>query len=69
MELKKNTPIVSVVMPAYNSEKYIGEAIESILNQTFQDFELIIFSDGCTDHTVDVIKQYKDDRITLFQSE
>ncbi len=69
MELKKNTPIVSVVMPAYNSEKYIGEAIESILNQTFQDFELIIFSDGCTDHTVDVIKQYKDDRITLLQSE
>lgn len=69
MELKNNIPKVSVVMPAYNSGKYIGEAIESILNQTFQDFELIIFSDGCTDNTVDVIRQYKDDRIILLQSE
>lgn len=58
-------PRVSVIMPAYNVEKYIGEAIKSILNQTFTDFELIIINDGSTDDTASIIKQYakKDKRI------
>lgn len=60
-------PLVSVVIPAYNAEKYIGEAIESILNQTFKDFELIIYDDGCKDNTVSIIKRYKDDRIILLR--
>lgn len=64
------TPKVSVIMPAYNSEKYIGEAIESILNQTFTDFEFIILNDGSTDNTAKIVKEYakKDKRIKFINS-
>ena len=54
------SPKISVIMPAYNTEKYVGEAIESILNQTFSDFEFIIINDGSVDNTAKVIKQYAD---------
>lgn len=57
-------PVVSVVMPAYNHEKYIGAAIESVLNQSFGDFEFIIVNDGSTDTTSTIISSYKDPRIT-----
>ncbi len=59
-------PLVSVIMPVYNAEKYVGEAIESILNQTFTDFEFLIFNDGSTDNSSKIIKSYKDDRIIFF---
>jgi len=58
---------VSVLMPAYNAEKYIGEAIDSVLNQTFVNFELVIVDDGSTDNTANVIKAYTDKRIKLIQ--
>lgn len=62
-------PLVSVVMPVYNSEKWLGEAIESILAQTFSDFEFIIVDDGSEDDTAAIIRRYAefDDRIHLLQ--
>ena len=60
-------PKVSVLMPVYNEEKYISEAIESVLNQTFNDWELIIVNDGSTDNTQKIAEKYtkEDKRITL----
>lgn len=60
---------VSVVMPAYNAENFISEAIDSILNQTFTDFEFIIINDGSTDRTIDIIKSYSDNRIVIVENE
>ncbi len=62
-------PKISVVMPAYNAEKYIGEAIDSILNQTFSDFEFIIINDGSTDRTKEIILEYDDPRIVFLENE
>lgn len=59
-------PMVSVVMPVYNAEKYLKEAIDSILNQTFTDFEFLIFNDGSKDCSSKIIKSYNDKRIKLF---
>lgn len=61
--------LVSVIMPVYNGEKYIAEAIESILNQTFQDFELLIINDYSSDETVSVINKYRDKRIKLIHND
>lgn len=56
---------ISVILPVYNGEKYIKKAIESVLSQTFTDFELIIVNDGSTDGTLDIINEFIDNRITL----
>ncbi|TDE04571.1 glycosyltransferase family 2 protein [Flavobacterium hiemivividum] len=60
-----NEPIVSVVLPVYNCENYVKQAIQSILNQTFRDFELLIIDDASTDETVKIINSYTDNRIQL----
>lgn len=54
-------PKVCVIMPCYNGEKFIGEAIESVLNQTYNNWELIIVDDGSTDNSKEVIKRYFND--------
>ena len=54
-------------MPVYNGEKYIGEAIGSILAQTERDFELLVVDDGSTDKTVEVVSSFKDDRVKYFK--
>jgi glycosyltransferase involved in cell wall biosynthesis len=56
---------ITVLMPAYNAQDYIREAIESVLAQTFTDFEFIIVNDGSTDSTEEIIRSYKDERIKL----
>lgn len=59
---------VSIIMCSYNTSKYIEEAVESIINQTYTDWELIISDDRSTDNTVELIKQYTDDpRVTLYE--
>jgi glycosyltransferase involved in cell wall biosynthesis len=64
-----NQPKVSIIMPVYNGEKYLKESIESILSQTFKDFEFLILNDGSTDQTQKILEQYqkKDARIRLLQ--
>jgi glycosyltransferase involved in cell wall biosynthesis len=64
-------PKVSVLMPAYNAEQYIGEAIQSILDQTFEDFEFIIIDDRSTDHTWEIIERYasQDGRIITVRND
>lgn len=64
-------PLVSVVMSVFNAEVYVGEAIESILNQTFNDFEFIIVNDGSEDSTSDILEKYRknDKRINIFTQE
>ncbi len=66
MEKKNHVPLVSVVLCTYNGERYIGETIASVLGQTFTDFEFIIWNDGSTDGTEEIIKGYSDERIRLF---
>lgn len=66
---KSHVPKISVLMPAYNCESTIVEAIESILKQTFDDFELIIINDGSTDKTLEKIKQFSDRRIKIINNE
>ena len=62
-------PKVSIVMAVYNGKKYLREAIDSILGQSFQDFEFIIVDDASVDGSVDVIKGYQDPRIKLIINE
>lgn len=59
------SPLISVIMPVYNTEKYLKQAIDSILNQTFTDFEFIIIDDASTDHSLEIIKSYTEPRIKL----
>ena len=61
-------PKISVVMPVLNGEKYLREAVESILNQSFKDFEFIIINDGSTDKTEGIIKSYDDPRIVYIKN-
>lgn len=61
-------PLVSVIMPAYNAEKYIGDAIQSILNQTYETLELIIVEDCSVDKTLEKIYSFRDKRIRLFKN-
>jgi glycosyltransferase involved in cell wall biosynthesis len=63
------TPLVSVVIPAYNHERFIGAAIESVLNQSVEDLELVIVDDGSTDGTAKVINSYDDPRLSYTYQE
>lgn len=63
--MQQNNPAITVLMPAYNAAEYIAEAIDSVLAQTFTDFELVIVNDGSTDDTEQIIRSYTDPRIRL----
>ena len=61
-------PLVTVFMPVYNSEKYLKEALDSIINQTYKNLEILLVDDGSTDHSVNIIKSYSDRRIRLIEN-
>src|SRR5262245_7986035 len=63
-----NAPAISVILPAYNCEKFIGKAIQSVLQQTFSDFELIIINDGSTDNTETRIEEFNDPRVVYHKN-
>jgi teichuronic acid biosynthesis glycosyltransferase TuaG len=60
-----NNGLVSVIMPAYNAQKYIAESIESVIAQTYANWELIVIDDGSTDNTGNIIKQYKQQDVRI----
>ena len=62
-------PKVSVLMPVYNAELYLEDTIQSILNQSFLDFEFLIIDDKSTDSSIDIIRKYNDPRIKFFENE
>ena len=66
--MKETEPIISVIMSTYNDEKKVGKSIESILNQTYKNFEFLIVDDFSQDSTLDVLKHYeaKDRRVKIF---
>ena len=63
------TPQVSVIVPVYNREKYVGEAISSILAQSFTNFELLLIDDGSVDNSMEIMRSYKDPRVRLVRNE
>lgn len=67
--MTQNHPLLSVILPVYNSENFIKETISSILEQSFKDFELIIIDDCSSDQSPEIIKSFNDQRINYFQNE
>ncbi len=62
------SPKVTVLMPVCNGERYLGKAVDSILSQTFKDFEFLIVNDGSTDRTMEILKGYEDPRIKVISN-
>ncbi len=65
----KKYPLVSIITPTYNHERFIGQCIESVLNQTYSNWEQIIIDDGSTDRTYEIVARYKDRRIKCIRQE
>ena len=53
-----NNPLLSIIIPVYNSERFLKECLDSVLSQSFSDFEVIVVDDGSTDSTCDILKEY-----------
>lgn len=66
--MMKTKPSVSVCMPMYNASPYLRECVDSILSQSFEDFELLIVDDGSTDDSVEIVRSYGDERIRLIEN-
>jgi glycosyltransferase involved in cell wall biosynthesis len=62
-----SSPLVSVIIPAFNQAEFVGEAIQSVLDQTYSKLEVIVVNDASLDHTSEVVKQYNDARVTLIE--
>lgn len=67
--IMETKPLVSIVVPVYNSEKYIGECVEMLLSQTYENIEIILVDDGSTDNSYNICKSFSDERISLYKKE
>ncbi len=67
--MENKTSLISVIIPLYNKEKSIRATIESVLDQSYKSFELIVVDDGSTDTSVDIVKSFDDSRLFLYQKE
>lgn len=65
----KNKPLVSILIPTYNREQYLGDAINSALNQTYKNIEVIVHDDASTDGTVELLAEYHDKRLGVIRTE
>ena len=65
----KKTPQISVCIPMYNAAQYIGECLDSVLSQTFTDYEVVVIDDGSTDASCAIVETYHDKRIRLVRKE
>ncbi len=61
--------LVSVILPVYNGEQFVARAIESVLNQTYKELELIVVDDGSSDNSLDVVQSYADSRLKVLTKE
>ena len=64
----KKKPLVSVIINCFNGEKYLNEAVESVLDQNYKNWEIIFFDNNSTDNSCSILKEYKDKRIKYFKS-
>lgn len=62
-----NSPVISVVIPLFNKEKHVARALNSVISQSFDDFEVIVVDDGSTDRSVSVVRRFADPRINIIQ--
>jgi len=67
--LDNNKPLISVIINCYNGEKYLRETIDSVLNQSYQNWEIIFWDNSSTDQSANILKSYKEDRIKYFYSD
>ena len=67
MNVMTACPVVSVILPTYNRAAFLAAAVDSVLTQTFQNFELIVVDDGSTDATPDVVQAYSDQRLVYLR--
>ncbi|GAA4855312.1 hypothetical protein GCM10023201_56930 [Actinomycetospora corticicola] len=67
--LPTGVPRVSVVVPLYQKEQYIGRTVASVLRQTFGDFELVVLDNACTDASADIVRSFRDDRVRLVRND
>ncbi|MBQ7240902.1 MAG: glycosyltransferase family 2 protein [Bacilli bacterium] len=63
--MKKNNDLISIIIPCYNSEKYLARCLDSVIKQNYKNIEIIIVNDGSSDSSLDIIKSYKDSRIII----
>lgn len=68
-EVDKSLPAISVILPVFNGEDYLKEAIDSILTQSFGNFELLVINDGSSDRSLQIIQRYDDPRIRIINNE